>query len=200
MRGAHPGVRGGAGRLWTRSNSSRLPRPSTRLNHGEPHPYPVRTGRGDPRRRRYRDSFSVLSDFKVLRGGKFPFPNCSFVILTVRQPASRTVSRAPVYHILWVRGFWVSGAIPFPGADSIFSSRCGAISGRLRFLPSGHPRAAIPAKETPQPGEIAEGLRRGEAGGAAACLAARRNASDGFGGGRFPKSEVVEGLAMVIFP
>ena len=29
-----------------------------------------------------------------------------------------------------------SEALPFPGADSIFSSRCGAISGRLRFAVS----------------------------------------------------------------
>jgi hypothetical protein len=41
---------------------------------------------------------------------------------------SRTVSRAPVYYI-----FAASGTIPFPGADSIFSTCCGAISGRLRF-------------------------------------------------------------------
>ena len=45
-------------------------------------------------------------------------------------------------------GFEASEPIPFPGADSIFSSRCGAISGRLRFAvrPS---RGAIPARETP---------------------------------------------------
>src|SRR5271168_5588772 len=30
-------------------------------------------------------------------------------------------------------GFEASETIPIPGADSIFSSRCGAISGRLRF-------------------------------------------------------------------
>jgi hypothetical protein len=126
-----------------------------------------------------------LSDFKVLRGGKFPFPNCSFVILTARQPASRTVSRAPVYHILWVRGFrghTISGR-----GFNLFKP----LQRHFRAtpsLPSGHSRTAIPAMETPQPGEIAEGLRRSEAGGAAASLAARRNASDGFGGGRFPKS------------
>jgi hypothetical protein len=30
---------------------------------------------------------------------------CNFVILAARRPQSRTVSRAPVYQILWVRGF-----------------------------------------------------------------------------------------------
>jgi hypothetical protein len=52
------------------------------------------------------------------------------------------VSRAPVYHILWVRGF---RALPFPGADSILSSRCGAISGRLHFAVTPS-RATIPPK------------------------------------------------------
>src|SRR5271170_936513 len=33
-------------------------------------------------------------------------------------------------------GFEVSEPIPFPGADSMFSSRCGAISRRLRFAVS----------------------------------------------------------------
>ena len=60
--------------------------------------------------------------------------------------SERTVSRAPMHQIMWLRGF---RAIPFPGADSIFSSRCGAISRRLRFAvrPS---RAAIPTRETPR--------------------------------------------------
>ena len=44
--------------------------------------------------------------------------------------------------------FEASEPIPFPGADLIFSSRCGAISGRLR-LPSAS-RAAKPATETPR--------------------------------------------------
>src|SRR5271163_933748 len=42
--------------------------------------------------------------FQGVARRKFPFLNCSFVILTARQPESRTVSRA-VYHILWVRDF-----------------------------------------------------------------------------------------------
>jgi hypothetical protein len=43
--------------------------------------------------------------------------------------------------------FEVSEPIPFSGADSIFSSGCGAISGRLRFA-GRHSLAAIPATET----------------------------------------------------
>jgi hypothetical protein len=46
-------------------------------------------------------------------------------------------------------GFEPSGTIPFPGADSIFSSLCGAISGRLRFAVRSS-RAAIPTTETPR--------------------------------------------------
>src|SRR5277367_5589527 len=40
-------------------------------------------------------------------------------------------------------GFETSEPIPFPGAESIFSSRCGAISGRLRPFAVRHSRAAI---------------------------------------------------------
>jgi hypothetical protein len=47
--------------------------------------------------------------------------------IAARQPKRRTVGRAAAYQMLWVRG---SETIPFPGPDSIFSSRCGAISGR----------------------------------------------------------------------
>jgi len=70
------------------------------------------------------------SDFKTL-GAFF----CNFATLSFlgRQPEPRTVSRAPAYQILWVEA---SEPIPFPGADSIFSSRCGAISGRRRFAVS----------------------------------------------------------------
>jgi hypothetical protein len=46
-------------------------------------------------------------------------------------------------------GFEATETIPFPGADSIFSSRCGAISGRLRFVVTPA-RAAIPATKTPR--------------------------------------------------
>jgi hypothetical protein len=46
------------------------------------------------------DFSSASSDFKAL-GAFF----CNLVSLAARQPESRAVSRAPVYHILWVRGF-----------------------------------------------------------------------------------------------
>ena len=66
------------------------------------------------------------------------------------------VSRAPVYHILWVRGF---RALPFPGADSIFSSRCGAISGRLHFAVTPS-RAAIPGDRNTSVQKIDDSARR----------------------------------------
>jgi hypothetical protein len=46
------------------------------------------------------DFSPASSDFKAL-GAFF----CNFVILAVRQPEPRTVSRPPGYQILWVRGF-----------------------------------------------------------------------------------------------
>ena len=60
-------------------------------------------------------------------------------ILAARQPESRTVSARPC--TISCR-FEASEPIPFPGADSIFSSRCGAISGRLRFAARRAPGAA----------------------------------------------------------
>jgi len=50
------------------------------------------------------------------------------VILEARLPEPRTVSRRTR-----CCGSEASEAIPFPGPDSIFSSRCGAISRRLPF-------------------------------------------------------------------
>jgi hypothetical protein len=44
-------------------------------------------------------------------------------------------------------GFEASETIPFPGSDSIFSSRCGAISRRLRFAVTPS-RPAVTATET----------------------------------------------------
>ena len=55
---------------------------------------------------------------------------CYFFILAARQPESRTVGRAPEYQILWVRGFRDHTN---SGRGFNLSSRCGAISGRLRF-------------------------------------------------------------------
>src|SRR5271170_5608813 len=51
--------------------------------------------------------------------------------IEARLPELRTVSRCTRSC-----GSEAPEAIPFPGADSIFSSRCGAISGRLRFAVS----------------------------------------------------------------
>ena len=81
-------------------------------------------------RRGFPDFNSVSSDFNALRGGKFSFrPRAR----SCGSRPERTVSRAPVYQIVWLGA---SEPIPFPGADSIFSSRCGAISGRGRLTVS----------------------------------------------------------------
>jgi hypothetical protein len=100
-------------------------------------PRKVRSLRVADRRRRFQ---FCMERFQSV--GRLFLQQCNFVVLAGRQPESRLVSRAPVYHILWVRGF---RALPFPGADSIFSSRCGAISGRLHFAVTPS-RAAIPPK------------------------------------------------------
>ena len=55
----------------------------------------------------------------------------------------RWVCRAPYTRCC---GFEASETLPFPGADSIFSSLCGAISGRLHFAVR-RSLAAIPASE-----------------------------------------------------
>src|SRR5271169_2532835 len=74
------------------------------------------------------DFNSAYRDFKAL-GAFF----CNFVtvrLLRLVSRRARTLSRAPCTTFC---GFEASETIPIPGADSIFSSRCGAISGRLRF-------------------------------------------------------------------
>src|SRR5271170_4942872 len=65
----------------------------------------------------------------------------NFVVLAAPEPEWRTVSRAPGTRSC---RFEASEPIPFPGADSIFSSRCGAISRRLRFFscPPNRPEKA----------------------------------------------------------
>jgi hypothetical protein len=72
------------------------------------------------------------SEFKTL-GAFF----CNFVIL---GSSARSRARSAVRPRTRSSGFEVSEPIPFPGADSIFSSRCGAISGRLRFAVSDEAR------------------------------------------------------------
>ena len=79
------------------------------------------------------------SDFKAL--GAFFCNFCNLVILLRRaRSAARPLTTSC--------GFAASGTIPFPGANSIFSTSCGAISGQPVFAvrPS---RAAIPAAKTP---------------------------------------------------
>src|ERR1700691_3172127 len=95
-----------------------------------------------------RDSFPVSCDIKGLRGGKFPFrattssetlpasnrPRTPLSVirrLTRLAPlvfaAAGLTSGSPAGARSW--GLEPSGAIPFPGADSVFSSFCAAISG-----------------------------------------------------------------------
>ena len=103
---------------------------------------------------------SASSDFKVL-GAFFcniPTPEPGEPDVSRRDgdgqaPTLRLVSRSGARSAARPRtrscGFEASETIPFPGADSIFSSRCGAISGRPRFAVTPS-RAAIPATETPR--------------------------------------------------
>jgi hypothetical protein len=100
------------------------------------------------------------SDFKVL-GAFFcniptPVPgepDVSWRDGDGQAPTLRLVSRSGARSAARARttscGFEATETIPFPGADSIFSSRCGAISGRLRFVVTPA-RAAIPATKTPR--------------------------------------------------
>ena len=91
-------------------------------------------------RRRLRDSFPVLSDFKGLRGGKFPIGLPALRIRELwplgRRRRSETIrrnARSAARPRTRCCRFEASEPIPFPGADSIFSRRCGAISGRPPF-------------------------------------------------------------------
>ena len=103
---------------------------------------------------------SASSDFKVL-GAFFcniPTPEPGEPDVSWRDgdgqaPTLRLVSRSGARSAARPHtrscGFEASETIPFPGADSIFSSRCGAISRRLRFAVTPS-RAAIPATKTPR--------------------------------------------------
>ena len=90
------------------------------------------------------DFSSASSDFKLL-GAFF----CNFATLSFLRLVSRSRARSAARPCTTSCGFEASEPIPFPGPDSIFSSRCGAISRRLHILPSAS-RAAIPATETPR--------------------------------------------------
>ena len=74
------------------------------------------------------DFSSTSSEFKSL-GAFF----CNVVSLSFLRLLSRSGHRRPCTISCGYEGF---RAIPFPGADSIFSSCCGAISGRLLFAVS----------------------------------------------------------------
>jgi hypothetical protein len=75
-----------------------------------------------PRPSSFRPEHDPVSGlFNGLQGGK---------VSLQLPPESRKASRAPVYQILWVRVFRDH---TIPGANSIFSSLCGAISGRTPF-------------------------------------------------------------------
>jgi hypothetical protein len=81
---------------------------------------PPSPARGEGGRARRRFQFAS-DDFNTLRAFF-----CNFVILAVRQPdRAGPCTRSS--------RFEASEPIPFPGADSVFSSGCGAISGRLRL-------------------------------------------------------------------
>jgi hypothetical protein len=83
-----------------------------------------------------RDSFPVLSDFKGLRGGKFPFLNCSLVILAARQPEPRTVRRAPVPHLVGSR---LPSPYHLPARIQSFQAVAAPFPGDF-VLPSASPR------------------------------------------------------------
>ena len=78
---------------------------------------------------------SASSEVKVL-GAFF----CNFATSSLRL-VSRSRARSATRPRTKSCGFEASEPIPFPGADSIFSRHCGAISGRLRFV-VGPSRAA----------------------------------------------------------
>jgi hypothetical protein len=74
------------------------------------------------------DFSSASSDFKAL-GALF----CNFATFSFLRLVSRSRARSAARPCTTSCGFEASETIPIPGTDSIFSSRCGAISGRLRF-------------------------------------------------------------------
>ena len=79
----------------------------------------------------------TIRDFsKVCEEEKFPLqlrPWHSRACAAVLRLVSRRRARAAARLCTRSCGFEASEPIPFPGADSIFSSRCGAISGQTPF-------------------------------------------------------------------
>jgi hypothetical protein len=73
---------------------------------------------------------------------------CNGACLSFSRLVGRSRARSAARPRTTSCGFESSEPLPFPGPDSIFSSLCGAISGRLRFAVSHS--LAIPATETPR--------------------------------------------------
>jgi hypothetical protein len=97
--------------------------------------------------------FAFRGISRACEAEKFPFITPELPHLLVRPiwigpPLIRSRGWPAVHRCTTSCRFEASEPIPFPGADSIFSSRCGAISGRLR-LPSAS-RGARPAIEMPR--------------------------------------------------
>jgi hypothetical protein len=93
---------------------------------------PAKCRRGRPRRPRF---YSGFSTFQCFAGKKISLPcnNENFPQNSRAAPpfVSRS-ARSAARPYTRSCGFEASETIPFPGPDSIFSSRCGAISGQLR--------------------------------------------------------------------
>jgi hypothetical protein len=97
--------------------------------------------------------FAFRGISRACEAEKFPFITPELPHLLVRPiwigpPLIRSRGWPAVHRCTTSCRFEASEPIPFPGADSIFSSRCGAFSGRLR-LPSAS-RGARPAIEMPR--------------------------------------------------
>jgi hypothetical protein len=85
--------------------------------------------------------------------------------------------------------FEASEAIPFPGADSIFSSRCGAISGRLRqpLAPrSPRPKCLGSLRGPDSAGSAGVPARRGAPAAPTPRFLPRFEEFKGLQGGKFP--------------
>jgi hypothetical protein len=89
---------------------------------------PLSRGREEGAEGRRRFQFCIERSQRIGRLFSATSPNRIFVILEARLPDPRMVSRRTR-----CCGSEASEAIPFPGPDSIFSIRCGAISRRLPF-------------------------------------------------------------------
>jgi hypothetical protein len=130
-------------------------------NEGRSQPAPgLQAPPAESLRKRGRSAIAVPSSRYV---GLPRLGNCAFALsfLLARQPEPRT-SAAPLCSRSC--GSEASEPIPFPGANSIISSRCVAISGRLRLAVS-HPRRATEtqrrsATRSPRDGGVGTNIER----------------------------------------